>query len=202
MIRALILRCEEDAASGRLRAAGLIRKEKNMTSRAFSTGAGMVIGLLLSWFIITRLNKDGKFRTEYDERQKEVRGTAYRYAFYAMMICEAVLMVASLEIDLGILGSGIHFIPIYVGVIVQVVYSIMNDGYFGLNNDTGKYMVFMAVISVFNLLSGVLSLRDCLAEGSELSVPICSLGAGTLFLAVAAAMLAKKFAGGKGGDEE
>lgn len=174
-----------------------------MTGKAFGLGIGIVIGLIIVYIACKALNSDGRVRTDYDERQKAVRGTAYMYGFYAVLIVEAAMMLLSeTENGLSALGIAEHFIPILAGVIVQVVYAIMHDGYFGQNNNTTKYMVFMALVSVFNLGVGFLGLNKALAAGEPISTPLVSLGAGLLFVAVAIALFARKLARREESDEE
>ena len=54
---------------------------------------GIMIGLILAIALILISNHNRKVRTEYDERQLRVRGDAYRYAFYSVIICEVILLI-------------------------------------------------------------------------------------------------------------
>ena len=54
---------------------------------------GILIGLVVAVALILISNNNRKVRTEYDERQLRVRGDAYRYAFYSVIICEVILLI-------------------------------------------------------------------------------------------------------------
>lgn len=118
---------------------------------------GLVVGLILAILIIKMFNKDGKAVTKYDERQKAVRGQAYMYGFFAILITCGILMVLNTQEGiLKVLGDSLFFIPIIVGVIVQVTYSIFKDGYVGLNTNMKRFIFFMTFIGLFNLGLGIM----------------------------------------------
>ena len=54
---------------------------------------GIIIGLILAIALILISNNNRKIKSEYDERQLRVRGDAYRYAFYTVLICEVILFI-------------------------------------------------------------------------------------------------------------
>ena len=71
---------------------------------------GIFIGLILAVALILIANNNRKFKTEYDERQLRVRGDAYRYAFYSVIICEVILLILSIgEFTLPIPEYVLHF---------------------------------------------------------------------------------------------
>ena len=51
---------------------------------------GFVIGIVLVLIVSKFANKNRKVKTEYDERQKVLRGEGYKYGFYAMAIYAAL----------------------------------------------------------------------------------------------------------------
>ncbi len=57
---------------------------------------GFIVGLMISAVLIVIIfkvsNKDGRVRTEYDERQQAVRGKAYMAAFYTGALAEILIM--------------------------------------------------------------------------------------------------------------
>ena len=118
---------------------------------------GLIIGIILAIIIIKMFNKDGKAITKYDERQKVVRGEAYKYGFFSILITCGVLMVLNTQEGiLNVLGDTLFFIPIIIGVIVQVTYSIFKDGYVGLNTNMKRFIIFMTLIGLLNLGLGIL----------------------------------------------
>ena len=61
--------------------------------KAAGLAVGILVGLIIAAVLIVIANKNRKFKTEYDERQLKVRGDAYRYAFYTVVIWEAILFI-------------------------------------------------------------------------------------------------------------
>ena len=95
---------------------------------------GFVIGLMIAAVLIVVLfkyaNRDGKIKSEYDERQKVVRGKAYKYAFYTVLIYQIIVTI------LTECGIGLHmesyaqsFIGILFGCLTLGCYCIWNDVY-------------------------------------------------------------------------
>ena len=121
---------------------------------------GVLVGLLLVVVFKKAINRDGKIKTEYDERQKEARGKGYMYGFWAIIIANALLFTFSNSFDMTVLGSTVYFIPILVGVIVQVTYCIFKDAYIGLNNNMTRFVIIMSIVTVFNLFVGVKAYLD------------------------------------------
>lgn len=120
---------------------------------------GVLVGLLLV-VVMKAINRDGKIKTEYDERQKEARGKGYMYGFWAIIIANALLFTFSNSFDMTVLGSTVYFMPILVGVIVQVTYCIFKDAYIGLNNNMTRFVIIMSIVTVFNLFVGVKAYLD------------------------------------------
>ncbi|WP_207637205.1 hypothetical protein [Eubacterium xylanophilum] len=123
--------------------------------RTAGIAIGIMVGLIIVVFVLKAINKDGKMKTEYDERQKIVRGEAYMYGFYALIISlVAEFMVDSAVYDVSKLGITEFVAPILIGIITQVTYSIFNDGYEGINTNMTKFIVVMIVVTLINFLSG------------------------------------------------
>ena len=120
---------------------------------------GVLVGVLVG-LLMKAINRDGKIKTEYDERQKEARGKGYMYGFWAIIIANALLFTFSNSFDMTVLGSTVYFIPILVGVIVQVTYCIFKDAYIGLNNNMTRFVIIMSIVTVFNLFVGVKAYLD------------------------------------------
>lgn len=121
---------------------------------------GVLVDLLLVVVFMKAINRDGKIKTEYDERQKEARGKGYMYGFWAIIIANALLFTFSNSFDMTVLGSTVYFMPILVGVIVQVTYCIFKDAYIGLNNNMTRFVIIMSIVTVFNLFVGVKAYLD------------------------------------------
>ena len=106
--------------------------------KSAGVAVGIVFGLILAIALIMIANKNRKIKTEYDERQLRVRGDAYRYAYYTVVIWEVFLFILACdEIRLPIPEYVLHFAGILAGVIVLSSYCIWKDAYWGLNKTAG-----------------------------------------------------------------
>ena len=114
---------------------------------------GLFVGLILVVILFKFANTNHRMKTEYDERQKEVRGRAYMAAFYTMMVFEVIFMLLSIgDITLPIADYSLHFIGIAAACTVLGGYCIWHDVYWGLNNDHKRYYIVFAVCIVLNII--------------------------------------------------
>ena len=120
-------------------------------ARMIGVAVGIAVGLLIVAFVLRFINRNKAMATEYDEMQKQIRGVGYRYAFFTVMIFEALLCILTLGMELPAEPYVIHFAAIFIGVTVQAAYCIWNDAYVGLNTNLGRYIVIMTIVSLFNL---------------------------------------------------
>lgn len=127
-----------------------------MDLKSVGIAVGLFAGIVISIVIIRMINKDGKFKTKYDEMQKIARGKAYKYAFWTLVFFEALCIVMdALGIQLFLNGYTLQFIGVIIAVMVQVSYSIWNNAYIGLNTNPLRFAIFSVVIGIFNLLIGI-----------------------------------------------
>ncbi|MCR4692179.1 MAG: hypothetical protein K5739_12605 [Lachnospiraceae bacterium] len=154
---------------------------------------GIMVGLIVSIFILKAINKDGKFKSKYDEMQEIVRGRAYKYGFWAIAIYELIMcVVADPSFDLPLSPFLIHFTAIIVGVMVQVTYSIWHDAYIALNTNTGRFTAVAIFISLFNLLiAGIAMARGAMMENGQLQDPFMNLIVGVMFVIIGIELLVK-----------
>lgn len=113
---------------------------------------GVVVGLIICVFLFRILRGRWGIASKYDERQQAARGKAYRNAFwtligyislwYVLDVCDVVLP----RMEYLLLGG------ILLGLMVQIISSVMMDAYYGLNDDPKKFMTTLAVLDVFNLM--------------------------------------------------
>ena len=111
---------------------------------AIALAVGILVGLLIVVIVMKFINRDNNVKTEYDERQKVVRGRSYMYAFYGIVIANAIMLVVrTYDVEIiRMLGLNAFFIPILVGIVVQVSHAIFNDSYMGLNNNMNRLNMF------------------------------------------------------------
>ena len=153
--------------------------------KSAGVAVGIVFGLILA---IALIMKNRKIKTEYDERQLRVRGDAYRYAFYTVVIWEVFLFILAFgEIRLPIPEYVLHFAGILAGVIVLSSYCIWKDAYWGLNNNRKRYGIILVVAGLLNALP----LYMALSAGSESDFPYVNMLTCIMLLAVGVELLIK-----------
>lgn len=121
------------------------------------SSAGFVTGLIVSLILVVIIfrfaNTNHRMETEYDERQKEIRGNGYRFAFYAMAIYECLMMLFTVgEIALPFEPATLHFGAIIAGGLVLACYCIWKGAYFGLNNNVRRYIAVFTALIAFNAI--------------------------------------------------
>ena len=151
---------------------------------------GILIGLVLAVALILIANNNRKFKTEYDERQLRVRGDAYRYAFYSVIICEVILLILAIgEFTLPIPEYVLHFGGILIGCLVLSGYCIWKDAYWGLNNNRKRYGIILVVAGLLNALP----LYMALSTGSGSDFPYVNMLTCIMLLVVGIELLLKHF---------
>ena len=118
--------------------------------------SGVLIGLVIAVIMLRFVNKNKKMTAEYDEMQKLVRGRGYMYAFYTVLIFEALMCVLSMGVELPAEQGVIHFVAIIIGVTLHACYCIWHNAYVGLNMNLKRYVIIMAVIAVGGLMFAVI----------------------------------------------
>lgn len=160
-------------------------------------GAGVLIGIILVAFILRMTKTNGKIRCEFDERQARIRGTGYKYGFYALITCNilyAVVWMAAeamgktipVETDVAV------FMMIFLSVIVMISYLIWHDAYFALNEHRKRVMISFACIALFNLWLGIMSIKDGrVVEDGVLTTGSLNLFCCIMFAIIFVVLLAK-----------
>ena len=165
------------------------------TGKMLGMLTGIVVGIVIVFFVLRFINRDRSYRTEYDERQLQARGNAYKTAFYAAIISAAVLAVLSTGFSFPAEPFVLYLLPVFVGITVQVCCCIWNDAYVGMNTNMPRYIAIMAVISAFNLLVFAMAWKSGdLFEGGKLQAPTINLIVGLMFAVIGIAGLVRKLA--------
>ena len=163
---------------------------------SYGLGIGIMIGLVIALIFFKYGNTDHKVMTEYDERQKTIRGKGYMLAFYTLLIYDVVT---------GVLRSGGFRFPVkdilvsYTGIILSCTvlgaYCIWKGAYWGMNNNKKRYAVLLAVCIVLNAIPVVRLFMDKgSAEGIFESVPMVNLLVLLMLGVCGIAYLARKIA--------
>ena len=149
---------------------------------------GILIGLIIAVALILVANNNRKIRSEYDERQLKVRGDAYRYAFYSVLVYEVIVFILEFgEFSLPFEGYVTHFAGIIIGVLVLSGYCIWKDAYWGLNNNRKRYGIILVVAALLNALPVFFGLKG--ADGFDF--PYVNLLTCIMLLAVGVELLIK-----------
>ena len=154
---------------------------------------GILIGLILAVALILIANNNRKFKTEYDERQLRVRGDAYRYAFYSVIICEVILLILAIgEFTLPIPDYALHFCGILIGCLVLSGYCIWKDAYWGINNNRKRYGIVMVVCGVLNLIPVIGAFADgSMVQDGVVTGPVINLMVCVMLLLIGFELLLK-----------
>ena len=120
---------------------------------------GIVVGLILAIALILIANNNRKVRSQYDERQQKVRGDAYRYAFYSLVIYEVIMFILGYgEFSLPVPGYVLHFAGVLIACLVLSGYCIWKDAYWGLNNNRRRYGIILIIGGLLNVIPVVAEL--------------------------------------------
>ena len=165
---------------------------------------GILFGLIIAILLVRMANTNKKYKTEYDERQLRVRGDAYRYAFYTVVIYEAILAVLAVgDITLPIQGYLVHFAGILLGCLVLSGYSIWKDAWWGINNNRKRYAVIFIICAVLNLIPVIGSIATgTLMQEGQLMSPFLNVMVCIMLLLVGIELLVKNLMDKNSGKEE
>ena len=155
---------------------------------------GIMVGIVLVVLLLKLVNKNGRAKTEYDERQQIERGKAYKWGFFAALLtCAVLLILETFDTIIPVLGMTAWFLPIVAGVIAQVSYSIFHDAYEGLNTNMHRFVIVMALIAVFNIgFAVVIFAREGFWDDGKLAPQFLNLLCGILCVVMAVELLIKK----------
>ncbi len=112
---------------------------------------GACVGLVIAAIILLICNKNGKMKTEYDERQEAIRGRGYKYAAITGWAIAGFFGAASLgDLVIPMDDALKYFTILFASILVQTSHAIWNDAYYGSNNNVKKYFIVSVVLTVIN----------------------------------------------------
>ena len=134
---------------------------------------GFVCGLIcvVLVYAIKRKVLHSKARCEeLDERQKIINGQAYKVGFFSLMAANFVY--AFVESNLNTVHIN-NFVGVFAcccaGIIAYAGYSIFHDSYYGIKNQSNRYLIFFTLMGIVSGLSAVIQIaRGDLVENGEL----------------------------------
>ena len=171
--------------------------------KSAGVAVGLLVGLIIAVIILKVANTNHKAKTEYDERQREIRGQAYMYAFYTVVALECVMMI----IDIGGINYPfesylLHFASMLTGCIVLCCYSIWHDVYWGLNNDPRRYSVIFIAVALLNLIPIIGAVKSgTLMENGKFGLPFMNIMVMIMLAIIGIVFFAKSLADGRRGEE-
>ena len=137
--------------------------------------------------------------TEFDERQEQARGRAYKYGFFTLLFAILGLMILfEFKISLPVSNTLALFAAAMISIDVNAVYSIMNDAYFGLETKRRAYLALIVLVVAANIAGAVFSLGEVdfaakeiidLSHGANMCVAI---GFIPILIALAAAQMSER----------
>ena len=136
--------------------------------KSFGLVIGIMVGLVLAVLLCRFANNNQNAKTQYDERQKEIRGRAYQYAFHAVLLYEVAMLIVDGWEMLPIDRYLMHFGGIMVGCLVLACYCIWKDVYWGLNNNRRRYIAVFTASVALNVIPIVGALKSGEGLGSSI----------------------------------
>lgn len=159
---------------------------------------GIFIGVCVGVFLLAVCNRNGRIKTEYDERQQVIRGVGYKYAAYATWGLLGVYLFLEVFDVLPMENACAIFIIIMIGLLVQISYSIWKDAYWGNNNNVKKYIILFVVITAINGASAFVRYRsgEMIVDGKLAFSGSINLICTVMFLLIGLQLIAKTFIAG------
>lgn len=160
-----------------------------------SFAVGLLAGLIIVVILFRFANRDHKLKTEYDERQKEIRGRGYMFGFYAFCICELIMMLLEAgEIELPIPGIMVHLCTILISAMVLGCYTVWKGAYWGLNNNTNRYAVVFIITAALNIIPIIGAVRSgTLVENGKVGAAFANVIVLIMLLILGIELLVKSF---------
>ncbi len=124
-------------------------------------GLGFVFGVIIFSAIIIipmliGITKDKKLKRKYDERQELIRGRGFKYAFYTMIALNMLYAISLIGLgELPVEESAVMIIIVFMSIGVYAWYTILNDGYFALNERVPQTVMVFSIIAIANFMIGI-----------------------------------------------
>lgn len=134
------------------------------------TLTGALVGTVLLFIIMKYSNTNGKTKSEYDERQKLVRGKAYSVSAKSMIACCFILMILDMGgLKIPVQNCVIYVAIIMVGAVFQCTYCVRHGGYWAINNNKRRYVIcFLLCAVIFTFLGVLISYKAGIVIDGEL----------------------------------
>ena len=149
---------------------------------------GIIIVLIAALLLKKVFTKNGLYeKCEPDERQILARGTAYKIAFYAILVWNAFgYILHSMKVLKGEWMGDVCFFGLLMGVMVYVIVCIIKDAYLGTAKNPGKVLLGLVIIGVLNFGIGISDYLHSLPLKGDIHSYRYNLSCGIMLLMVAA----------------
>ena len=159
----------------------------------YETGIGFVLPFAVFVLIVLILNEKKKPKqVVYDEMQTAVRGRAYQYATVTGVLA-GIITSFLLDLDAFPMDGSLAIMAVsFLMITVYIVYMVMKGVYFGVSGNWKKWTLLIFIISLCNLITGILRIaEDGLPEGklTTINIPVMM---GAMFMVIVAAVLIQK----------
>jgi hypothetical protein len=147
---------------------------------------GGIVGLVLVTVVFMFARKGRAGKCIIDERQKLVRGTGFKYAFFTLMIYDVLYFsLATLFPDSFIATPVAIFLGICLSITVFAVYCIWNDGYYAINENQKALTISFTSFALLNFIGFVRGIREheILVDG-KINFPIVNFTATVTLLLI------------------
>lgn len=165
--------------------------------------AGIIVTIVAVEVIVVVIckfgNKDGKVKTEYDERQKLEILKGYRIAFWTL--CALLVLVQIYKTIADTFGKDllaatdfgiIAFTLIIISITVFCIHSIKAGAYWGMNNNKTRFIIVIAVIGLINLVPAIGSIiRGDMIVNGAISGSFVNIMCGIMMIIIIAAVVIK-----------
>lgn len=122
---------------------------------------GVAVGIFVVCIILKFTKDDGKIKCKFDERQARIRGEAYKISFFTLLIYCFLYGMIAISVERQFIDSfAAMVLGCVIAIAINVVYCVLKDAYFALNERKNQLMVVFGVIGVMNIVLGIMSICE------------------------------------------
>lgn len=154
------------------------------------------VAVITSLITILYKKKYGKNKNEYDERQKALRGKAYKTAYFVLMVYLIVNSLITKAFELKWAETITEsLLGIFISVLVFAIICIKNDAYVSLSEKPATYLSLFSAVGFVNIGICILYYirhKSFVTDGM-LNEYAINLFSGMMFLILSSAIAVKMF---------
>lgn len=156
---------------------------------------GFCVGFIIVAIVINLIKSmkkkknNGVVSTEYDERQKAIRGVAYQYAFFSLLAYFLGNGFVCMFTDNWASTLEMNFIGVCISLIVFTGYAICKDAYVSFQSKLSYYTVIFFIVGLINI---AIFIMNVITDGlSDSQYPFINLECGVTFVVITIIAVAK-----------